>query len=80
MTHDILVRADAGASLRERPRRLRRTPALRDLLAETRVRAEQLIMPHFVLPFDHGEEPIASMPTRAPRAIRTAPCRGRCAR
>ena len=47
---------------RVRPRRARRTPALRELLAETRVRAEQLIMPYFVLPSEHGEEPIASMP------------------
>ncbi len=47
---------------RIRPRRLRRTPALRDLVAETWLRAEQLIMPHFVLPADRGEEPIASMP------------------
>ena len=62
MTNDFLVRADPGTPIRERPRRLRRTPALRDLLAETRVRAEQLVMPHFVLPTDRGEEPIASMP------------------
>ncbi len=47
---------------RVRPRRLRRSAALRDLVAETRVRSEQLIMPHFVLPSDHGEEPIPSMP------------------
>jgi len=57
MITDTLVTAG-----RVRPRRGRRTPALRDLLAETRVRAEQLIMPHFVLPAAHGEEPIASMP------------------
>ena len=47
---------------RVRPRRLRRTPALRDLVAETRVRAEQLIMPHFVLPAARGQEPVPSMP------------------
>ena len=45
-----------------RPRRLRRGAALRDLVAETRVRPEQLIMPHFVLPADDGMQPIASMP------------------
>ena len=71
MTHDLFVRSGAGAPMRERPRRLRRTPALRELLAETRVRAEQLIMPHFVLPFDHGEEPIASMPGIARLGIET---------
>jgi porphobilinogen synthase len=47
---------------RERPRRLRRTAALRALVAETEVSARQLIMPHFVLPKARGEEPIASMP------------------
>ena len=71
MTHDSLVRSGAAAPMRERPRRLRRTPALRELLAETRVRAEQLIMPHFVLPFDHGEEPIGSMPGIARLGIET---------
>jgi porphobilinogen synthase len=47
---------------RVRPRRLRRSAALRDLVAETRVRAEQLIMPHFVEPRDRGADPIPSMP------------------
>ena len=47
---------------RVRPRRLRRTPVLRDLVAETEVAARRLIMPHFVLPSARGEEPIASMP------------------
>ena len=47
---------------RVRPRRLRRTRALRDLVAETRVTAAELIMPHFVLPADRAEEPIGSMP------------------
>ncbi len=47
---------------RVRPRRLRRSAALRELVAETRVSASQLMMPHFVLPARHGLEPIASMP------------------
>lgn len=47
---------------RIRPRRLRRTPALRELVAETAVAPAQLIMPHFVLPQDRGNEPIPSMP------------------
>ncbi len=47
---------------RDRPRRLRSSPALRDLVAETWVRASQLMMPHFVLPLDRGQEPIPSMP------------------
>lgn len=52
----------AGGPGRIRPRRLRRSLPLRDLVAETRVSAAQLIMPHFVLPTDRGEEPLASMP------------------
>ncbi len=47
---------------RVRPRRLRRGAALRELVAETRVSASQLMMPHFVLPARRGEEAIASMP------------------
>jgi porphobilinogen synthase len=47
---------------RERPRRLRATAAIRDLVAETAVGARQLIMPHFVVPEVADREPIASMP------------------
>jgi porphobilinogen synthase len=47
---------------RTRLRRLRRTLTLRNLVAETTVGAEQLIMPHFVLPARRANEPISSMP------------------
>jgi porphobilinogen synthase len=47
---------------RTRLRRLRRTRTLRNLVAETTVRAEQLIMPHFVVPELRADEPISSMP------------------
>lgn len=47
---------------RNRPRRLRRTPALRNLVAETRLHADQLIMPHFVISGAQGAEEIPSMP------------------
>ena len=47
---------------RIRPRRLRRTPAVRDLVAETSLHRDQLIMPHFVLPQARGSEAIPSMP------------------
>ncbi len=47
---------------RERPRRLRRSAALRDLVAETTVLARQLVMPHFVLPAAKAVETIPSMP------------------
>jgi porphobilinogen synthase len=56
---------------RTRLRRLRRTPALRDLVAETHVRAEQLIMPHFVVPAARADEPISSMPGIAQQGIET---------
>ncbi|MDP6539671.1 MAG: porphobilinogen synthase [Planctomycetota bacterium] len=45
-----------------RPRRLRRGRVLRELVSETRLDASRLIMPHFVLPDERGEEPVASMP------------------
>jgi len=47
---------------RDRPRRLRNTPAIRDMVAETAVTARQLIMPHFVVPEVDDREPIPSMP------------------
>jgi len=47
---------------RVRPRRLRRSPALRDLVAETTLAAEQLIMPHFVASKAQHDKPIPSMP------------------
>lgn len=45
-----------------RPRRLRAGARLRDLVRETRLSAEQLIMPHFVLPTERADEPLPSMP------------------
>ena len=47
---------------RVRPRRLRRTGAIRDLVAETRISPDQFILPHFVLPAERAEEPVPSMP------------------
>jgi porphobilinogen synthase len=46
----------------ERPRRLRRTPVLRRLVAETSVEARQLILPVFVREGASEPTPIASMP------------------
>ena len=54
-----------------RLRRLRRTRRLRNLVAETRVSAEQLIMPHFVLPEKRANEPISAMPGIAQQGIET---------
>jgi porphobilinogen synthase len=45
-----------------RPRRLRRSAVLRDLVAENRVHADQLVMPHFCLNADSAREAIVSMP------------------
>ena len=45
-----------------RPRRLRRTEALRRLVRETRVAREQLVQPLFVVPGTGVERAVASMP------------------
>jgi porphobilinogen synthase len=45
-----------------RPRRLRRTPALRRLVAETALRADQLVLPMFVREGATRPTPVASMP------------------
>ncbi len=45
-----------------RPRRLRRTPALRDLVRENTLTAADLIWPVFVMAGQDAETPIASMP------------------
>ena len=47
---------------RRRPRRLRRTAVLRELVAEAELSPRHLVMPHFVLPAATGVEPIASLP------------------
>jgi porphobilinogen synthase len=47
---------------RDRPRRLRRTAALRSLVRETRIDPAMLVAPIFVRPGDEVREPIASLP------------------
>ena len=49
-------------NLTHRPRRLRRTAALRGLVRETRLSAEMLIYPLFVCCGDGLRQPVASMP------------------
>ncbi len=49
-------------SLPIRPRRLRRTPALRALVRETRLHPSMLVAPLFVRPGSGVREPVASMP------------------
>ncbi|MEZ6038279.1 MAG: porphobilinogen synthase [Planctomycetota bacterium] len=48
--------------MHDRPRRLRNTKAVRELVAETRVAAQDLIQPHFVVADDAAEIPIAALP------------------
>ena len=56
-----------------RPRRLRRSEALRRLVRETRVTVEQLVQPLFVVPGRSVEQPIDSMPGIAQLSVdRTA--------
>ena len=45
-----------------RPRRLRMSPVLRDLVAETRLDPRMFVQPHFVVPGDGISEPIGAMP------------------
>jgi porphobilinogen synthase len=55
--------AQPGLSwLRQRPRRLRRTAALRDLVAETRLHPQQFIYPQFVVSGRGRCEEIAALP------------------
>ena len=54
---------------RSRLRRLRRTRTLRNLVAETSVGPDNLIMPHFVVPAKRANEPISSMPGIAQQGL-----------
>jgi porphobilinogen synthase len=56
---------DPSAALPLRPRRLRRTPALRALVRETRLHPSMLVAPLFVRPGAGLREPIESMPGQA---------------
>ena len=49
-------------NLSDRPRRLRATPAMRELVAETSVEARHLITPHFVVEGSGVKQEIGSMP------------------
>ncbi|MGV3773821.1 MAG: porphobilinogen synthase, partial [Verrucomicrobiales bacterium] len=45
-----------------RPRRLRKSPALRAMVRETRLSAQQLILPLFARRGRHVRQPVNSMP------------------
>ncbi|MEO5704889.1 MAG: porphobilinogen synthase [Candidatus Limnocylindrales bacterium] len=61
-----------AALLPMRPRRLRRTPALRALVRETRLHAAMLVAPLFVRPGAGIREPIASLPGHARLSVDVA--------
>lgn len=61
--------SDFSLTLSVRPRRLRRTAALRALVEETVLRAEDFIAPLFVVEGDAAPEEIASMPGQYRRGI-----------
>jgi porphobilinogen synthase len=70
MTVDFEVRPasspeSGAAGIPIRPRRLRRTPALRALVRETRIHPSMLVAPLFVRVGSGLREPIASMPGQA---------------
>lgn len=48
--------------LTHRPRRLRRTPALRKLVRENHLRPADFIYPVFLLPDNNQAQPVAAMP------------------
>ena len=59
---EALTTPDAAAFATRRPRRLRRTPALRRLVAEARLGVDDLVAPLFVREGTKEPMPIASMP------------------
>ncbi len=52
-----------------RPRRLRVTPVIRDLVAEARIDSTMLVQPHFVVPGHGISEPIGAMPGIAHQSV-----------
>ncbi|MDT9594809.1 porphobilinogen synthase [Nocardioides zeae] len=62
MSADAGSRDDRAAGPVVRPRRLRRTAALRELVAETSLRPAQLVLPVFVREGADAPVPISSMP------------------
>ena len=52
-----------------RPRRLRRTAALRNLVRETRLSASQLVLPRFVRAGTRVRQPVASMPGESQTSV-----------
>ena len=53
---------DSAPFSAHRPRRLRSTPAMRDLVAETRIDVQDLVAPLFVQEYAANPVPISSLP------------------
>jgi porphobilinogen synthase len=66
---DAPSRATGTSEAQPRPRRLRRTSAMRSMLAETQLGARQLIHPLFVRSGRGVEHPVDSMPGHAQRSV-----------
>ena len=65
---------ERSSEISARPRRLRRTEALRSMLAESRLSVRQLVHPLFVRDGSNVERPIKSMPGHAQHSVdRLAP-------
>ena len=57
------IRSGSGMlDLRQRPRRLRRTAAIRSLVRETRLSPDNFLYPLFVVPGEGQRKEIGSMP------------------
>lgn len=60
-----MLRLSEQTTLIDRPRRLRRTPVMRQLVRETRLHPKMFVAPFFVRPGRGMREPIPSMPGQA---------------
>jgi len=69
LTDQSLLDATAQVGRAARPRRLRRTAALRRLIAETALHPAQLVHPLFVCEGHDVERPLASLPGHAQRSV-----------
>lgn len=58
----IVTKTNPSLDLPKRPRRLRTTAALRDLVADTHLRPEDFIAPYFVVPGQNEVQPVQSLP------------------
>ena len=48
--------------MKNRPRRVRVNPIVRELVSETRLSKDMFIYPYFVVPGENHKEPITAMP------------------